>query len=58
MHGVQASSEHNISVAVPAAAAAKAQEAISEAFFREIHIGDVEAVTYIAPVSIVAAGGG
>jgi bifunctional aspartokinase / homoserine dehydrogenase 1 len=53
----QASSEHSICLATPASQAEVAKAAISEAFFREIHLGDVDPITYVSPVSIVAAVG-
>jgi bifunctional aspartokinase / homoserine dehydrogenase 1 len=53
----QASSEHSICIAVPARQAEAAKAAISEAFYREIHLGDVDPISYVSPVSIVAAVG-
>ncbi|OQR97068.1 bifunctional aspartokinase/homoserine dehydrogenase [Achlya hypogyna] len=53
----QASSEHSICFAIPAAHAANAKDAIEAAFFKELHHGLIDAVTYEAPVSIIAAVG-
>ncbi len=52
----QASSEHSICFAVPSAQAEATQTAVSEAFYREIHLGEVNPITYTSPVSIIAAG--
>ncbi|CAK4414794.1 unnamed protein product [Aphanomyces euteiches] len=53
----QASSEHSICLAIPAAHAKDAKEAIEAAFFKELHLGLIDTVTYQAPVTIIAAVG-
>ncbi|EQC28583.1 hypothetical protein SDRG_13659 [Saprolegnia diclina VS20] len=53
----QASSEHSICFAIPAANAVDAKDAIEAAFFKELHHGLIDAVTFESPVSIIAAVG-
>ncbi|OQS00167.1 bifunctional aspartokinase/homoserine dehydrogenase [Thraustotheca clavata] len=53
----QASSERSICFAIPAKNALDAKEAIEAAFFKELHHGLIDTVTYEAPVSIIAAVG-
>ncbi|ETV88005.1 hypothetical protein, variant 1 [Aphanomyces astaci] len=53
----QASSEHSICLAIPAANAPDAKDAIEAAFFKELHHGLIDAVTYVAPATIIAAVG-
>ena len=52
----QASSEHSICFAVPSSQAEETKAAVSEAFYREIHLGEVLPIAFKAPVSIIAAG--
>ena len=52
----QASSEHSICFAVPSSQAEETRAAVAEAFFREIHVGEVNPITFTSPVSIIAAG--
>lgn len=53
----QASSEHSICFAVPATEAVRAKAAIEQAFYAELHQGQIQTVAVSAPCSIVAAVG-
>lgn len=53
----QASSEHSICFAIPMDRLTDAQESIQLTFFREFHQHDIESISAIVPVSIIAAVG-
>nr|CCA18765.1 unnamed protein product [Albugo laibachii Nc14]CCA25199.1 unnamed protein product [Albugo laibachii Nc14] len=53
----QASSEHSICFAVPAKCAKEVKNAVSEAFFKEIHHGLLNEPEFVSPVSVIAAVG-
>jgi aspartokinase/homoserine dehydrogenase 1 len=53
----QASSEHSICFAIPAKEAEVAQDSIEDAFYRELHCQMVQPISFIAPVSVIAAVG-
>jgi bifunctional aspartokinase / homoserine dehydrogenase 1 len=53
----QASSEHSICFAVPAAVADRARRAVEEVFFAELHRGQIQTVEIDADCSILAAVG-
>ncbi|CCI48754.1 unnamed protein product [Albugo candida] len=53
----QASSEHSICFAVPSVCANEVKNAVSEAFFKEIHHGLLNEPEFVSPVSVIAAVG-
>ena len=53
----QASSEHSICFAIPAVDVAATKASLEATFYREVHLGAIEAISVIDEVSIVAAVG-